>query len=67
MSNSDYPAGAADDPKAPFNQQDCHECNGTGDCFWCDGTGVSDVEDCECLHCSGTKVCDSCCGTGNQT
>jgi len=31
MSNSDYPVGAADDPEAPFNQEDCNECEGCGE------------------------------------
>ncbi len=65
MSRSYYPAGAADDPNAPFNQveKECEVCNGTGDCWWCDGTGEDDNGD-ECLDCDNTKICDTCNGTG---
>ena len=51
MSESDYPAGAADDTRAPFNEKDhgeCTECEGHGEvpigpdhflCNTCQGTG----------------------------
>ena len=56
----DYPAGAANDPRAPYNQAppdacetckgegevDCEECDGKS-CDWCDGEGITVCEDCD--------------------
>lgn len=61
----DYPAGAQNDPRAPYNQHDpdacpscedglimCPECKGDGQCLECDS--------------SGKVRCDDCNGTGEE-
>ena len=61
-----YPAGAENDPAAPWNQRDpeacetcedglvvCAVCKGVGQCFECDS--------------SGKVRCDDCDGTGEET
>jgi DnaJ-class molecular chaperone len=43
-----YPAGAANDSRAPYNQQNPAK----EQCEPCEGTGIVDGE--ECLNCEGT-------------
>lgn len=50
---SNYPAGAAHDPSAPWNQRDdeecpiCHRKHPDPECSLCDGTGYVSAEDAE--------------------
>jgi hypothetical protein len=47
----------------------CDNCDGTGLCQWCGGTGFEDNESSENLKCSccfGNKRCPECDGTGEQ-
>lgn len=56
----DYPAGAANDPRAPWNQESdeaCEYCGGTGKIHRVtdgDIVGVDELEVFECRHCDGT-------------
>lgn len=52
---SDYPAGAENDPDAPYNEKD------HGDCSTCEGTGY-DIKDTEDKH-----YCPDCDGTGKKS
>lgn len=51
---SNYPPGAENDPRAPYNQKDpetkkCEECNGTGylECSECGTHSAIECDDCE--------------------
>lgn len=59
--------------------QPCHECNGTGDCSLCDGTGsikelvshpspwdVDEDGEVPCTSCGGDGKCTDCNGTGEE-
>lgn len=60
MSAGDYPAGAENDPRAPWNQdlQDCPNCDGTGQIKGLDHTDDGEYtptyEDCDVCDGSGT-------------
>jgi hypothetical protein len=45
---------------------ECEDCGGSGDCTWCDGTGLKggkiDAEPCE--DCDGSGTCQTCHGSG---
>lgn len=41
----------------------CPTCGGTGDCVYCDGSGIADDGD-DCDECDGSGECDTCDGTG---
>jgi uncharacterized lipoprotein YehR (DUF1307 family) len=41
----------------------CGNCNGTGDCEYCDGTGT-DQDGYKCYLCKGTGDCSHCEGSG---
>lgn len=62
----DYPAGAEQDPDAPWNEKDeepCGKCEGTGEvnCPTCRGLR----RDGSCPECEyGKHQCDKCEGTG---
>lgn len=66
--SDNYPAGAANDPKAPWNQPDPVFV----ECEDCDGSGISETE-CDNEECNGQdcscgmgiqKECSACNGTG---
>jgi len=68
MSASDYPAGAENDPKAPWNEvekepEECKHCWGYGDiCEECDQTDGL----CECEEGFSSCLCHNCNGTGEE-
>ena len=62
-----YPAGAANDPSAPYNQRDaetCETCGGEGfvECPSCKGK----PHDCEECDDEGVVVCEDCDQTGER-
>ena len=66
-----YPPGAANDPRAPFNKDthiDCPECDGVGHFEESECCGAPISEDSficsECLDHSGLTECEECKGTG---
>ena len=67
MGSGDYPAGAANDPRAPYNEKsygDCSGCGGTGEvCEECNEAGWH----CDCEDEFIAKVCPDCEGTGDKT
>ena len=46
-------------------EQDCAECDGSGECLTCDGFGnfINEPEDCG--RCAGTGTCQTCGGSGD--
>lgn len=66
--NSNYPAGAERDPRAPYNQSEpdqCEFCEGTGKvpCSTCDER-IHPNEDCAECDNSRLEVCPDCGGSG---
>ena len=46
-------------------ESECPECNGTGACQFCGGSGEDEgLEDGQCGECDGSGDCDACGGTG---
>jgi len=63
MSYDNYPDGAANDPRAPWNQKEpkfnqCEECEGTGkvetSCDYCNCVCMGDKS---CIRCVGKCTC----------
>lgn len=62
---SDYPAGAKNDPNAPYNEKSygsCSTCEGHGST--CSNTGYTD---CDCEEGCAFLICMDCDGTGEKT
>jgi DnaJ-class molecular chaperone len=54
---------------ADCNLENCSSCEGSGKCYYCNGTGITHWEDPEkpdedCYTCKGTGNCITCDGTG---
>lgn len=47
---------------------DCEDCEGSGNCKHCEGTGMITNDDIQsfCNPCNGTGTCNVCSGSGKQ-
>ena len=57
--SGDYPAGAENDSNAPYNNEDCFDCDGHG--TTCTTTGFNI---CDCEEGCSFEACFNCGGTG---
>jgi hypothetical protein len=51
----------------PDDDEPCDFCGGSGDCPWCDGTGLKDgllISTEPCPMCEGSGTCPECGGSG---
>jgi len=55
-------------PPSPPKQTECTDCGGSGDCCWCDGTGLKGgkVGGKDCPDCDGSGTCQTCGGIGHN-
>jgi hypothetical protein len=53
-------------PTLKPNAEPCPECDGSGDCWMCDGTGQEGGKAgaVKCGWCNGSAVCQECGGSG---
>lgn len=65
-----YPAGAKNDSRAPWNQEEptpCVACNGIGYVSWCCDAITQKGKCTKCLEETESTLCPSCKGNGNES